>query len=281
MLEDQFSRTAMGAALLRAAHQTLEKGAIFQDPFACAILGLTAEEAAAAAPDDEGGRRMRLFIALRARFAEGRLAAAVGRGVGQAVVLGAGLDTFGLRNPFAGQGLRVFEVDHPDTQKWKRQRLAEMDVALPAALAFVPVDFTRDDLMERLSASGFDVRKPAFFMWLGVTPYLSSETTFATLAAITRIPGAEVAFDYTEPLERREGEARDFHDALLERVAAVGEPIIGALDPRELADRLAAAGMTEQEDLGMNEIRRRFFNAPPDDVRRTAAGHLFWARRPL
>ena len=275
----QFSRTARGAALHRAAHQIFENGAIFRDPYAAAILAMTPEQVAADAVNDERGRRMRLFIAARARFAEEGLANAVSRGVRQAVVLGAGLDTFALRNPHADQGLRVFEVDHPDTQAWKRERLAEMGVARPS-LAFAAVNFERDDLIERLVAAGFDATRPAYFIWLGVTPYLSREAVLATLAAIAKLPGGEVAFDYTEGRDRHKGESLGFHDELLARVAALGEPIIGALDPADLSRDLLALGMSEQEDLDVAAIRARYFGLPADSVSRSSAGHLMRARRP-
>ncbi len=280
MNENRFSRTAQGAALHRAAHQALERGAIFPDPFACAILGLTPTEAAAQAANDDHGRRMRLFVVARARFAEDSLARAVGRGVRQAVVLGAGLDTFALRNPHAGLGLRVFEVDHPDTQAWKRERLSAMRATLPETLAFAPVDFERDDLMEGLAAAGFDSAQPTFFVWLGVTPYLTREATFATLAAIASVPGGEVAFDYTEGREAHAGEGLAFHERLAERVAALGEPIVGALNPRELSDKASMLGLTDQEDLDISAIRTRYFGAAREGAQRTSSGHLFYARRP-
>ncbi|HMN71421.1 MAG TPA: class I SAM-dependent methyltransferase [Rhodoblastus sp.] len=280
MLEDQFSRTARGAALHRAAHQTLEGGRIFRDPYACAILGLTPEEAVAQEGDDESRRRMRLFIAARARFAEDRIAAAAARGVRQVVTLGAGLDTFGLRNPHAGQGLRVFEVDHPATQAWKREQIAAMGAQAPS-LTFAPCDFERDDLGEALTRAGVDRAAPIFFMWLGVTPYLTRDAAMTTLRTVARTPGAEVAFDYTEGRDKHDGEARDFHDALLDRVAALGEPIVGFFDPERLARDLEGLGMSEQEDLAVADIAARYFGAPRVGPRRTSAGHLIWARRPI
>ncbi|MFT4097827.1 MAG: class I SAM-dependent methyltransferase [Rhodoblastus sp.] len=280
MIEDQFSRTALGAALHRAAHQTLERGLVFQDPFACAILGVTPEEAAARDGGDERRRRMRLFIAARSRLAERRIAAAVARGVRQVVVLGAGLDTFGLRNPHAAEGLRVFEVDHPATQAWKRERIAAMSVEAPS-LTFAPCDFERDDLGEALTRAGVDRAAPIFFMWLGVTPYLTREAAMATLRTISEAPGAEVVFDYTEGAERDQGEARAFHEELLERVAAVGEPIVGFFAPQELARDLHALRLTEQEDFNSQEIAVRFFGVPRDQAPAGAAGHVIWARRPL
>src|SRR5208283_4755726 len=113
---------SLAAAAHRAAHQVLEQGRIFADPLALRILGKDAETVAREAEKQPSARRMRIFIAARARFAEDALAAAVERGVRQLVVLGAGLDTYAYRSPLRDR-LRIFEVDHPATQAWKRQCL--------------------------------------------------------------------------------------------------------------------------------------------------------------
>jgi Leucine carboxyl methyltransferase len=137
------SKTARGAAAYRAIHQTLEEGSIFRDPIASRILDdetLANLDQIAADPSQ---RPMRLFVAARSRFSEDVLSANVARGVRQIVVLGAGLDTFSLRNPHAGEGVRVFEVDYRATQDWKRERLKQAGLAMPASLTFAPVDFER------------------------------------------------------------------------------------------------------------------------------------------
>jgi methyltransferase (TIGR00027 family) len=171
MQPGQPSLTARGAAGHRAAHQLLEDGRIFRDPLAVRILGGDPDEIAREAEAAPSRRPMRLFIAVRTRFAEDALAAAAERGARQLVVLGAGLDTFAHRNPHEGAGLRVFEVDHPATQAWKRARLAEAGLAAPPSLTFAPVDFERQTLADGLAAAGFDPAAPSFFTWLGVVPY--------------------------------------------------------------------------------------------------------------
>jgi len=123
-------------------------------------------------------RGLRLFVAVRSRFAEEQLAKAVEQGVRQYVLLGAGLDTFAYRNPLAG--LRVFEVDHPDTQAWKRKRLHHAGIAIPESMYFAPVDFEHDTLAHGLEAVGFRRDEPTFFSWLGVVPYLTRDAAFAT-----------------------------------------------------------------------------------------------------
>src|SRR5271168_4936107 len=121
------SRTALAAASHRAAHQILEKGSILSDPLAVRIIGLDAATIAREAEEQPSRRAMRMFIAVRTRFAEDALAAAVERGVKQLVVLGAGLDTFAYRSPLRDR-LRIFEVDHPATQAWKRRQLTETGI---------------------------------------------------------------------------------------------------------------------------------------------------------
>src|SRR5436305_911210 len=198
MQPGQPSRTALGAAGLRAAHQLLDGAAIFKDPLALRILGADADGLVrdAETETDPLRQRLRWFIAARSRIAEDALAAAVKRGARQLVVLGAGLDTTAYR-ALPSQDLRMFEVDHPATQAWKRERLVEAGIQLPASLTFVPVDFERATLPEGLGASGFDPAQPTFFTWLGVVPYLTDEAIFSTLGFIAGLPGrAEVVFDY-------------------------------------------------------------------------------------
>src|ERR1700752_1711332 len=140
------SRTALMIARQRAAHQVLDHGSILCDPFAMKILGEDEKNVLQFANAHPLASIGRLFTAARSRIAEDALSRAVERGVRQIVILGAGLDTFALRNPHGVKQIRVYEVDHPATQAWKRERLAEAQIALPPALVFVPVDFEKDDL---------------------------------------------------------------------------------------------------------------------------------------
>src|SRR5215471_8861170 len=140
----------------------------------------------------------RLFTAARSRIAEDALSGAVERGIRQIVILGAGLDTFALRSPHGAEQICIYEVDHPATQAWKRQRLAEAQLALPPWLILVPVDFERDDLGEMLVGAGFQQNSPAFFTWLGVVPYLTRDAISSTLGYIASIRDSEVVFDYME-----------------------------------------------------------------------------------
>lgn len=258
MREGEPSRTAFGAAALRAAHQD-DPRRIFTDPLARQILG---DEALPDRAWDQ--ERLRLFIAVRHRFAEDALAAAVARGTRQVVVLGAGLDTFAYRNPFPET--RVFEVDHPATGAWKRERLELTGIAVPPNVTYVAVDFERDALAERLAAAGFDAARPAFFMWLGVVPYLSVEAIRATLSVVASVPEGEVVLDYVRPVERAPEEARAARQDLVDHVAGVGEPLRPGLESEELHALLAELGFDDVEDVGRRGIRSRYLGLPPGDA---------------
>jgi methyltransferase (TIGR00027 family) len=275
MQPGQPSQTAYAAAAHRAAHQLVEGGNVFADPLAVAILGHPADmvrDSALAHPEIRG---MRMFIAARSRFAEDTLATAVAGGVRQYVLLGAGLDTFGCRNPFEDQGLRVFEVDHPMTQEWKRQRLAEAGLTPKPSLTFAPVDFEQQTLPDGLAAAGFDFDAPAVFAWLGVVLYLTRETVMETLRFIAARPaGSQVAFDYGEPVSAYPPEDQPEQQSRLERMAAIGEPWITRFMPDEAAEFVKSAGFGELEDLGPAEISRRFFGRTRRDG---PGGHLMRA----
>jgi methyltransferase (TIGR00027 family) len=273
------SQTARGAAAYRAIHQTLENGIIFSDPFASRILDDETRARLDQIAADPLQRPMRLFIAARSRFSEQSLAAGVARGVRQVVVLGAGLDTFSLRNPHAG--VRVFEVDYPATQAWKRERLKQAALAEPASLTFVPVDFERQSLADGLAAAGFQADRPAFFQWLGVVPYLTREAISVTLDFIARVPESEVVFDYAEPFENHPAERRANVMAVAARAAERGEPWLSLFDPAELSAMLRNKGFATVEDLGLAELTERFYGALKQDVRSGAGPHVLRAQNKL
>jgi len=253
------SRTAFAAAAHRAAHQLLENGRIFSDPLAVPILGEDAQAIAREAEANPRRQAMRIFIAARTRFAEDALAAAVARGFRQLVVLGAGLDTYAYRNPFADR-LRVFEVDHPATQAWKRERLAAAAIAIPDSLTFAPIDFEHQTLPAGLAAAGFDPAQPAFFTWLGVVPYLSEDAVWSTLGFVASLPGGpQVVFDYSDPPETLSPQARAYHDQRAARVQAIGESWISYFQAEKLRAKLLSLGFTEVEDLAPPQMAARYF----------------------
>jgi methyltransferase (TIGR00027 family) len=270
MIEWRRSGTAERVAMRRAAHQRWDEPVIFEDPLAWAILSEEARARIHAGIEEENGnpwaRGLRAFVAVRSRFAEEEIAKAAAQGVRQAVVLGAGLDTFAFRNPHAG--LRVFEVDHPATQAWKLERLREGGIAIPQSVQFAPVDFERDTLAHGLAAAGFRDDEPAFFSWLGVVPYLTREATLATLGFIGGLPqGSGVVFDYSIPRERMGEREQMAFDQLAERVARAGEPFRSFFVPEELVADLRGLGFALVEDLDGAAIRERWFGVPAQEKR--------------
>ncbi len=261
-MRDGPSRTAWSAANHRAAHQIAEHGRIFTDPLAIPILG--GEPVIEDAP---GRRGMRLFIAARTAFAETKLAEAYARGTRDVVILGAGLDTFGYRNPYPD--LRVHEVDHPDTQAWKRDRLAAAGISAPSSVRYVPIDFENES-----PAALLTVPDRAFFLWLGVVPYLTRAGFDETLAYVRGVPGSEVVFDYAMPPESLPPERRAAFAARAARVAGIGEPWQTYFWPDELRGILGA--FAEIEDLGPAQLAARYFHRPglPPD---TPGGHVIHA----
>ncbi|SFM61498.1 MULTISPECIES: class I SAM-dependent methyltransferase [Rugamonas] len=254
------SRSALAVAMLRAAHQLLDGASVFADPLALAIIGpaLAAQVRDEPARFDAGlGRVLRMAMALRSRVAEDELARAVARGVRQYVVLGAGLDTSAYRNGVAD--LRVFEVDHPATQVWKRGLLDAAGIAMPATLNLVPLDFERDTLGAALAGAGCRLDQPVFFSWLGVTLYLSDQAIFATLAQVAALPaGSGIVFDYGVAPELLEPMARMGMQHIARKYAAEGEPWKSFFDPAELARRLHGLGFSALADSGAAELLARY-----------------------
>jgi methyltransferase (TIGR00027 family) len=262
------SRTALRVALRRAAHQLYDAPPrVLDDPIAVPILGDTyAEELrrTPTRPDRPFSVGLRAFLVARSRYAEDMLSHAVERGVTQYVLLGAGLDTFAHRNPYPE--LRVFEVDHPATQQWKRELLETTGLSTPTNLTYVPVDFERRGLPEQLQAADFDFGIPTFFAWLGVVPYLTLDAFRTTLAFIGAQPvGSGVVLDYGQPRSALPFFEKLAHDSLAARVQQAGEPFQLFFTPSEIAAELTA--FREIEDLGTPEINAHYFTGRSDNLK--------------
>jgi methyltransferase (TIGR00027 family) len=279
MKPNEPSRTALIPARQRAAHQVLDHGSILCDPFAMKILGEDEKDVLAFANQHPLGSIGRLLTTARSRIAEDALSRAVERGIRQVVILGAGLDTFALRNPHGAQQIRIYEVDHPATQAWKRERLAEVQIALPPGLVFVPVDFERDDVGEKLVAAGFQQNSPAFFTWLGVVPYLTEDAIGSTLDYMASIQNSEVAFDYMEGPEAFSEEMRGLVAVRTKEVEKMGERWASRFDPAGMAAFLRAHGFSDVEDISFQEIASRFGGGVQGLAPGHAGLHVVHARR--
>lgn len=265
------SLTALRVAMRRAAHQLYDAPPlVFNDPFAVQILGDHAAEIERTPGRNPGNKprpfsvSLRAFLLARSRYAEDLLAHAAQGGVTQYVLLGAGLDTFAHRNPYPS--LRIFEVDHPATQQWKRDLLQSTGLPAPADLTYVPVDFEHQSLANQLKTAGLNPVAPTFFAWLGVVPYLTLRAFRETLRFIAaHPPGSGVVFDYGQPRDVLPPYEQQARDSLASRVHLAGESFQLFFTPTQIAAQLAA--FRNLEDLGAPEINARYFANRVDDLK--------------
>lgn len=282
------STTAQLVAGLRAAHhQSGERPLVFDDPFAARFTGgLFAEPLERgelqAYLDRLGLQPIQGGVLARARYAEDALERGIEElGVTQLVLLGAGNDSFLLRRPDLAKRLRVFEVDHPDSQAEKRAKLRSLGFEDHPETRFVPVDFERQTAGAALAGSGLDPERPTFFTWLGVVTYLTRaafETTLASLRAVSTA-GSRIVFDYPIALELLTAEADRARSAEVNRsTAAVGEPRQLRHDPAQLARDAARLGYAVVEDLAPADLFERYFAKRRDGLRPNPENRLIQLR---
>ncbi len=281
--------------MLRAAHLLWDDAPkIFEDTFALRLSGCDSDAALRAQFDRLDAELARNVgpgfatilrryatapVIMRSRYVEDELDQAIRRGVSQYVILGAGLDSFAYRRLDLAKVLRVFEVDHPATQAWKRSRLREAGVELPPNLSLVPVDFEKQSLMDSLRTSGYRPELPGLFSWLGVTVYLTPDAIFGTLRTVAALsPGTEIIFEYAVPKELLDEESQRFLARSMAVAAARGEPFQSFFEPAQLAEQVRKLGFAEVSDLGPDEMEARYFTDRTDALRPSAANHYMRAR---
>lgn len=266
------SQTAIASAVLRALHLLWDAPPhIFNDPFAYPFAGSTADAVIAGlavALPGEVGRVARASFVVRHRLAEDELQKAIERGVRQYVILGAGLESFAWRRADLLGRLRVFEVDHPSSQQWKRERIAALRLPTPEGLTFVPVDFEHDDLVGCLRGAGFDPTAQTFVSWLGVTQYLSGEAIEETLRLVVSFgDGTAACVGYAVPEdELRDDLDREFRSTVMNRSAALGEPWLSFYTERDFEKLVRRCGFRNVAHFGPREAAR-YFAGRPDGLR--------------
>jgi methyltransferase (TIGR00027 family) len=214
-------------------------------------------------------RAFRASIVGRARFVEDLVVERSGHGVGQYIILGAGLDTFAQRRPEMLSKLRIFEIDQPGTQAWKRQRLIELGFGLPGELRLVPVDFEAGDLWwERLAEAGFDASQPATIASTGVSMYLTKEAIAATLRQVARLaPGSTLAMTFLLPLELADPEVRIGLEMAVKGARAAGTPFISFFTPAEMLAMAREVGFREVQHVSAAALAERYFAGRTDGLR--------------
>lgn len=264
------SRTAIAAAAARAAHLHLGASAcIHIDDYAQQLIGITDSKQLL-----EGLRqwntpsvaRVCAYFALRHRFAEDQLQRALDRGVRQIILLGAGLDSLALRKPALAKEVRLVEVDHPDSQRWKLARLDALGLATPSVI-YVAVDFASESLETQLFEAGVGLDQPTYFSWLGVSQYINETACDATLRLIVGCPaGSEVVFDFIVRNDLLSPDERAFTDAACSASTVRGEPWLSYFDPIELEEHLASLGFSKVQRLTPPVAAARYYVEQPSDV---------------
>ena len=261
--------TAVRTALWRALHVEVDRPpVVFED-----TVGLKL-----AAPDDGWRNRpdmgpftqpFRASIVARSRFIEDLVEEQAMRGVGQYVILGAGLDTFAQRRPELASHMLVFEIDQPGPQAWKRERLRDLGFGIPSFLRLVPVDFeARDAWWQRLAASGFDSARPAVVASAGVSMYLTKDAITATLRRVAAVaPGSSLVMSFLLPIEMADPEVRPAMERAAAGARANGTPFISFFTPAEMVALARDSGFREVHHVSAASLAQRYFAGRTDGLR--------------
>jgi len=258
-------------ATLAAVGRTIHAGAdrpLVVDHLA---LGLAGEPGAALLEQltsqlPEASRQsLGLAFAIRTRFVEDAVAHAIEEGIGQYVVLGAGLDSFAYRRSDLGGRLRIFEVDRAASQAWKRSRLREMGVTVPASVSFVPLDHETDDLRDGIVRAGFDPSSPAIFSAIALTQYLARPAIDRILKLVASLPsGSRLVVTYVVPATELSETAAAGLAWTMSQAAERGEPFLSLFSPVEFEELLTRAGFSRAEETGPHELRQMYLADRPD-----------------
>jgi methyltransferase (TIGR00027 family) len=274
------SRTALLTAAARGLHREEPPPWVLDDWLA---LPLGGEEAVRI------GRRLQeqlpvsasfafsRWVCVRSRLPEDIVESGLVAGVGQYVILGAGLDSFAYRRGDLLESVRVFEVDHPASQLWKRRRLQELGIDPPVNLVYAPIDFEQRALADGLSAAGFDFGAPAVWSWIGVTMYLTIDAIRSTLATIAACPTrTRLVLTYNLPRTALTGLGLSIDTTMRAIVSGLGEPMISLFTPDEIEELLRELGYNEVTHFGPDEAHSRYF-AERDDVQFAGAQRMIIA----
>ncbi|MFG2578891.1 class I SAM-dependent methyltransferase [Streptomyces malaysiensis] len=272
--------TAVRVALWRAMHVQVDPPPhVLQDEIGLRLAAPDDDWRGRPDMDPDATRGFRAAVVARARFIEDLVAEQADRGVTQYVILGAGMDTFAQRKPEIASRLRLFEVDQPGPQAWKRQRLVELGYGIPEWLHLVPVDFeASESWLERLTAAGFDPARPAVIVSTGVTMYLTEDATAATLRQIAGLaPGSTLAMTFLLPAELLDDADRPGLRKSKEGAQAAGTPFISFYTPQDMLALAREAGFKDVRHVSGASHAERYFAGRADGLRPSSGEDLLLA----
>jgi len=275
------SKSAVLTAAARALGRDEPPPVVLDDSLAAALAG---PEAEAQLRDLLAGDELRAFVlwnCIRTRYTEDAVERALEERVRQYVILGAGLDSFAYRrDDLLGRGLRVFEVDHPASQAWKRARLARLGVVPPLNLVFAAVDFESESLVDGLARAGFDWQARTIFSWIGVTMYLTIDAIRATLGAVhSSFPGSAIVMTYNQHPLTLDDFSRKVISTMANAIGGMGEPFVSYFTPAEAEALARGQNFVGIEHFSADDARRRYLDGRAD-VRLTDAQRMLFAKVP-
>jgi methyltransferase (TIGR00027 family) len=261
--------TAIRTALWRALHLEVDAPPhVLDDRIGLQLAGFDADWRQRPDMNEYATPGVRASIVARARYIEDLVTEQTDHGVGQYVLLGAGLDTFAQRRPEIASTITVFEVDQPGPQAWKRQRLVELGFGVPDSLRLVPVDFETTSWWDGLLANGFDASEPAVVASLGVSMYLTREATAATLTQSAKLAtGSTFAMTFMQPLELVDPDEQEMHRATNAAARASGTPFISYYAPAEILAMAREAGFASARHVSAADYTQRYFADRTDGLR--------------
>jgi methyltransferase (TIGR00027 family) len=272
--------TAVRVALWRAIHVQIDAPPhVLEDEIGLKLVAPDDGWRSRPDMDPQFTRLFRASIVARARFIEDLVVEQAGRGVGQYVILGAGLDTFSQRRREIASSLKVFEVDQPGPQEWKRQRLIECGYGIPEWLRLVPVDFEAGgSWWEQLKSAGFDAGRPAVVASTGVSMYLTKDAIAATLRQVAALAsGSTLAMTFLLPLELMDPEVRPGFQMAEKGARASGTPFLSFFTPQEMLALAREAGFREVRHVSAADLNQRYFEGRTDGLRLVSSEELLVA----
>lgn len=284
MKKESASQTAQAAAAIRAYDNLANQPPIFHDAYALMMTSpawrlLLSNKALMRVFQTQSFRHtfglLVTQVATRSLYNEDWLFEALDRGVKQYVMIGAGLDSFALRAAAHYPDVKIYELDHPDTQALKIKTLSQLG-KIPANVEFAPINFELEKISDALQRSSYDVKELGYFSWLGTTHYLKPETTLSTLRDLAAFAASEseIVFDYSIPYQNLQGLERLGTMSLSQVTHFLNEPIIGFFDTEHLHNSLRNMGYVIVEDMSGKDITERYLAWRKNEMRHTDAAHL-------